>query len=191
VGGAHVPKSGTTVHWHSVVGATLYRLQEGTDPTFATNERDDCNNPDTSQPMTVFGATGIHYWRVRANNISNNAEKYVGSWKADSFFVDPPPTTALGHRPEEAIPTHFELDQNYPNPFNPSTAIHYALPRDAYVSIRIYDLLGRVVETLVDEFEGAGYKSVEFNAASLPSGVYFYQLHAGGFTDIKKMLLAK
>jgi len=85
----------------------------------------------------------------------------------------------------------FNLKQNFPNPFNPSTTINYQLPMNSHVAIRIYDLLGREVVTLVDENEGAGYKSLKFDASSLPSGVYFYRLEAGTYQDTKKLLLLK
>jgi hypothetical protein len=89
------------------------------------------------------------------------------------------------------IPDHFALEQNYPDPFNPSTEIRYDLPEDAHVLLKIYDLLGREVATLVDGLETSGYRTVRFDASTLPSGVYFYRLEAGVFVDVKKMLLMK
>ncbi len=99
----------------------------------------------------------------------------------------------LGETPEELvnIPTEYGLSQNYPNPFNPETQISYALPEAGYVTLKVYDVLGREVATLVDEFKEAGYYSVEFNGSSLSSGVYFYKLVVGSYTSIKKLLLAK
>jgi len=85
----------------------------------------------------------------------------------------------------------FELLGNYPNPFNPSTKIRYSLAEASIVSLRIFDVLGREVATLVNQYENAGFQSVEFNARNLPSGVYFYRLQAGSFTGVKKMLLMK
>lgn len=89
------------------------------------------------------------------------------------------------------IPEKYELSQNYPNPFNPSTKINYSIPEDSRVSIRIYDLSGKEVYTLVDEYKSAGYYSVNFNASSLSSGVYFYNINADKFTATKKMTLLK
>jgi hypothetical protein len=93
------------------------------------------------------------------------------------------------------IPKEFALQQNYPNPFNPVTKIHYDLPKDSKVTLKIYNLLGEEVRTVVDEVQTAGYKVVEVNSDALPSGVYFYRLQAQSaetnFTDIKKMLLMK
>lgn len=88
-------------------------------------------------------------------------------------------------------PKSFELSQNYPNPFNPSTVIRYQLPVDGNVTLRVYDVLGREVETVVDEKQDAGTHAATFNAASLPSGMYFYRLQAGNHTFVKKAILMK
>jgi len=89
------------------------------------------------------------------------------------------------------IPEQFELMQNYPNPFNPSTRIKYALPQNTNVSIKIYDILGKEVVTLVNEFKDAGYYEVEFTGANLPSGVYIYSINTSEFVQSKKMMLIK
>lgn len=88
-------------------------------------------------------------------------------------------------------PALYGLSQNYPNPFNPTTVISYRLPVNSFVTIKIYDVLGREVQTLVNEHQPAGTHSVTFNAANLPSGVYFYRLEAGTYHDTKKLLLLK
>lgn len=80
---------------------------------------------------------------------------------------------------------------NYPNPFNPVTEIKYALSEDGKVVLRVHDVLGREVKTLVNEFQAAGYKSIQFDASNLPSGMYFVRLTAGSYTNVMKMLLAK
>jgi hypothetical protein len=85
----------------------------------------------------------------------------------------------------------FSLFQNYPNPFNPSTKIIYSLPELAKVTLTIYDILGREVVNLFSGSQEAGEYSVNFNAASLPSGIYFYKLTAGKFTEVRKMQLIK
>jgi hypothetical protein len=92
----------------------------------------------------------------------------------------------------DVIPGSFMLAQNYPNPFNPSTTISFSLPKSSNVSLLIYDALGREVTTLLkNESMSAGNYSTQWNAASSPSGVYFYRITAGDFTQVKKMLMIK
>jgi len=90
-----------------------------------------------------------------------------------------------------SIPTEYILNQNYPNPFNPSTTIKYEIPEISLVSIKVYDVLGSEVVTLIDEEQTVGSYEVEFNATELPSGIYFYKLYAGDFVSTKKMILVK
>ena len=85
----------------------------------------------------------------------------------------------------------FSLSQNYPNPFNPATTINYDLPSDGIVTIKVYDILGREVKTLVNEMKTAGYHKIQFNAADLASGAYFYQMKAGDFVAVKKFVVVK
>jgi hypothetical protein len=93
---------------------------------------------------------------------------------------------------QNTIPTAYSLDQNYPNPFNPSTVIYYALPKQSLVNLKVYDVLGRLVTTLINnEIKPAGNYNINFNAQNFTSGIYFYRLNAGDFTDVKKMILVK
>ena len=90
------------------------------------------------------------------------------------------------------IPSQYMLSQNYPNPFNPTTIINYSVPKTSLVTIKVYDILGREVATLVNEKKSAGLYSVQFNASSeFVSGVYFYKMQAGNFVETKKLLLIK
>jgi hypothetical protein len=89
------------------------------------------------------------------------------------------------------VVTSYELFANYPNPFNPTTTIRYQLPQAGKASLKIFDILGREVQTLVDEVQISGSYSVNFNASSLASGVYFYRLQSGNFVSTKKMLMVK
>jgi hypothetical protein len=98
---------------------------------------------------------------------------------------------STGINENESITNRFYLLQNYPNPFNPSTKIEYTVPGTGFVSLKIFDLLGREVATLVNKEMNAGSYSAKFNAAHLPSGIYFYKLTAGNNSIIKKMLLLK
>jgi hypothetical protein len=85
----------------------------------------------------------------------------------------------------------FALSQNYPNPFNPATIINYQLPVESQVSLKVYDMLGNEVATLVNEIKTAGEHQIEFNAGSIASGIYFYRLQAGSFVETKRMMLMK
>ncbi len=89
------------------------------------------------------------------------------------------------------VVTDYALSQNFPNPFNPSTVINYQLPANSHVLIKVYDVLGREVRTLVDEEKPAGRYSVEFDASKLSSGTYFYTIRAGDYTAVKKMMVMK
>ena len=89
------------------------------------------------------------------------------------------------------VPQTYSLEQNYPNPFNPTTNIRFGLPKSGLVKMVIYDVLGRVVTTLVNEYKEAGEYTVDFDASAIASGVYFYKIESGSFTDVKKMLLVK
>lgn len=92
---------------------------------------------------------------------------------------------------ENVIPLTFNLAQNYPNPFNPSTNIKFNLPKDEFVSLKIYNSLGKEVSVIINETTTAGNYVVPFNASELSSGIYYYQLSAGNFSSTKKMLLLK
>jgi hypothetical protein len=91
----------------------------------------------------------------------------------------------------EIVPAEFSLSQNYPNPFNPVTTINWQSPVSSWQILRIYDVLGNEVASLVNEFKSAGKYSVEFDGTNLPSGIYYYRLNAGNFSDTKKLMLMK
>jgi photosystem II stability/assembly factor-like uncharacterized protein len=115
----------------------------------------------------VYAGTGIGIWRRPLSEIITSAEEVYTQ------------------------PTEFILEQNFPNPFNPVTTIKYSIPEMNRVTLNLFNLLGEEVAILVNEEKVAGYYTVEFNAAALPSGVYFYQLKAGEYVQTKKMLLLK
>ena len=83
------------------------------------------------------------------------------------------------------------MGQNYPNPFNPTTQIDYSLPKQTFVTISVFNLLGQEVATLVNSLKPAGVHEVTFNASDLPSGIYYYRIKAGDYTDARKMMLVK
>jgi hypothetical protein len=109
-------------------------------------------------------------------------------------------TTGVDKKQGGILPNNYKLFQNYPNPFNPSTVIGYQLPKAGFISLKIYDLLGNEVKTLVNEFQSAGIYNSQFSILDLPaarhgsqltSGIYFYTLIAGNFTQTKKLILIK
>jgi len=89
------------------------------------------------------------------------------------------------------LPSEYKLAQNYPNPFNPVTSISYSIPSNGFVTLKVYDMLGREVSSLVNSMKTAGNYTVEFNASGLSSGIYFYRIEVNGFKDVKKMMLIK
>jgi flagellar hook assembly protein FlgD len=96
----------------------------------------------------------------------------------------------------ESVPTEYRMLQNYPNPFNPSTTIQYELPATGEVTVEVYNMLGERIVTLVNEAKEAGYHQVEWNGRdgnqrTVASGVYFYRIHAGSFSNVMRMLLLK
>lgn len=114
-----------------------------------------------------------------------DVSRWTYTWIGDKWD----PVTAVEE--EENIPTQFTLSQNYPNPFNPSTVISYKLPVSSLVTLKVYDILGRLVAELVNKYQEAGSYHVNFNASQLSAGVYFYRMESGSFVNVKKMLLIK
>jgi len=126
--------------------------------------------------------------------IDSHGNKWMvsGNWENSVMVFNENGVTAV--RPElsqSSIPTGLTLSQNYPNPFNPSTTISYRLPSDSFVTLRVYDVLGREIETMVNERQSAGTHSVTFRATNLPTGVYIYTLQTGAYHDTQKMILLK
>ncbi len=118
----------------------------------------------------------------------------ISGFFADTLFRN----TVVDVKNQEQLPTFYSLWQNYPNPFNPKTIINYSLPLESRVMIKVYDILGRGVVTMVDETQSAGYKSIDWDASNYASGVYFYRINATGvrdakmkFSQVRKMLLVK
>ena len=121
-----------------------------------------------SSEYLYAGTNGWGVWRIPLSDIITEVE-------------DEPNTVAKS----------FELKQNYPNPFNPTTTIAFEIPKSSFVNLKVYDVLGRKVATLVNEEKPAGGYDVNFNEANLSSGIYFYKIQAGSFVQTKKMILLK
>ena len=129
----------------------------------------------------------------------NDSTIFVGTEMTGLWSIPMPEVTAIRKTINSTFPSSYKLEQNYPNPFNPTTNISYSLPRDGFVTLKVYDILGREVRTLINERQSAGNHSVTFDASDLASGVYFYRLIArpmgthsvGNFVDAKKLVLLK
>ena len=126
---------------------------------------------------------GLNAYRMTAVNYD-----FGESDSSNTATVD---NTTGAEENEKSIPQAFVLSQNYPNPFNPSTIISYALPSASHITLKVYDVLGREVETLVDEQKGIGLHSALFDGSLLAGGEYFYRLQAGSFIQTKKLVLLK
>jgi hypothetical protein len=139
-----------------------------------------------------------NYWGTMSAQIRNNGIKVfrpggslTNSTRPLIAFADTCYMVVGVTNKGQETPKNFSLNQNYPNPFNPSTKIDFAIPKSANVEIKVFDILGREVATLMNEFKHAGNYSVEFNGGNISSGVYFYTLKSGNFKDTKKMLMIK
>ncbi len=132
---------------------------------------------------------------VSATGISSDGRYITGygynsqTGKTEAFLLDTQATTDISDRSQ--IPAEFKLYQNYPNPFNPSTVIKFSIPYQSYVTLKVYDLLGKEIVTLLSEKLSAGEYQMDFTAENLQSGLYFYKLTAGNFNEVKKMILMK
>jgi hypothetical protein len=139
-----------------------------------------------SGAQTVVGplALGtICYWRVRAKSDAGYCS-YSPTRRFITILTTSVELTKIGEPKDSTLP------QNYPNPFNSSTVIQFALPKRSYVTVAVFDQLGRQVATLVSQNMDAGYFLLRWNA-NVPSGIYFYRLQAGEFMETKKMILLR
>ena len=171
--------------------------------------------------LTSVGGNGTYFWTTQGNNIYGTSNfganwaatgiGYTGTQALWGTFIGPntngcvagwsvgatgtlvklngTPVGITTHQNE--IPQVFSLEQNYPNPFNPTTKIVFTMPKAGNVELKVYDVLGKEVTTLLSEFKQAGKYTVDFNGSNLASGVYFYKIISGDFTATKKMSLIK
>ena len=132
---------------------------------------------------------GLTNLNIQTLTIDNNGYVYAGT--GNGIWRRPLTELVTSVDNELTQPTDFILEQNYPNPFNPSTVISYQSPVGSWQTIKVFDVLGNEIATLVEEYKPAGRYEVEFNAERLASGFYFYQLKAGDFLQTRKMILIK
>jgi hypothetical protein len=135
---------------------------------------------------TIFIAFGINC--AGTGDVGGAGSKTI--WYADDITIVEKTQTDVKNI-GSSIPNNYELEQNYPNPFNPATKIQYNISKSSHVTLKVYDVLGRLVQTLVNEQQFAGQYVATFNAQNLSSGIYFYRLEADGFVSTKKLILMK
>ncbi len=190
------------------IGQTVYKVEPGSKGNTIILEIENAGSEQILNEIRVNLANQISSLRFRKTEerikrIEKRAEaefifdveREVASNKIDTlkFIV----TEANGILEEKeiligyTIPSEYKLEQNYPNPFNPTTKIEYQLPKDGRVTIKIFNVLGQEVRTLLDEVKSAGYYTLEFKSNSLSSGIYFYSLFTENYKMIKKMVLLK
>jgi hypothetical protein len=121
----------------------------------------------------------------------SSGKKWIGTDGGGLAVYKEGGVTSVKEITNKNTPETFALFQNYPNPFNPSTNISFNLPAKSFVSLKVYDLLGREVAALAAQTMSAGTHALQWNAGKMPSGVYFYRLKAGTFTQTKKLVLLK
>ncbi|MBZ0179606.1 MAG: T9SS type A sorting domain-containing protein [Melioribacteraceae bacterium] len=132
--------------------------------------------------LTDFSITKLEL-SDSAPNLIYAGTKHSGVWTVDHFV-------GIENEFNQSL-SEFKLSQNYPNPFNPSTIISYQIPANCYVNLKVFDLLGREIVTLVKGYQRSGSYEIVFNASLLSSGVYIYRLEAGKFSEEKKLVLIR
>lgn len=152
-------------------------------------------NTAFSSATTVLGTTATNMYRTEYHDLST-ACAYTGftsgtnqTSRANTCFVIN--TQMSASQNSNIIPNTYSLSQNYPNPFNPVTRISFDIPKQGMVTMKVFDLLGREIKTLVNDIKAPGRYSVDFDGTELSSGVYFYRIESNSFTDVKRMILIK
>lgn len=172
-----------TFSWNSNENAVLYRFEIARDELFNEPIGEPIDFLDTIFTyQEILQDHEIYFWRVRGDNYSG-----PGEWSEVFRFY-----TSICNLAEcSTLSNTFVLSQNYPNPFNPVTTISYSLPVSEYVEMHIYNVAGQLVAVLVQAYQDAGHHIVSFDGSAYASGLYFYQLKAGDFTDTRHMMLIK
>ncbi len=201
------PADGDTIVLYTIPHPVVFSWQTSSDADTADTLNYSINIKGPGLDVTVFGVvdtvvsldimpqlqiSSTYEWSV------NVTDGYSTVISADTFRFRTSTTISGVYDYTNDLPHEYALRQNYPNPFNPTTMIEYQLPMDSKVSLSVYDVLGRVVETLFDGVQQAGYQSLQWNAGGIASGIYFYRLKAidaadpgHTYTNIKRMMLLK
>jgi hypothetical protein len=204
--------SGNDVFWSSTESGLLFSNQKTVHLSTYFNVSSFFVNPENGHPtistISLAGVCSVN--DLEALSANDTVHLPPSQWAAGPVTIAPDgevfmlstdkgPTTVLIRLLDGLLPVRipstvvrsYRLGQNYPNPFNPTTTIRYDLPKESFVHLSIFNILGQEVRTMVNQREQAGFKSVQFDGSTLASGVYFYKLTAGSFNDVKKMILLK
>jgi hypothetical protein len=147
----------------------------------------DPSNGNSISSCTLTSMPASYEWSMAyTNGMFFLTEGTESTWYA--WIID---DGAVSVEDNSITVSEFSLEQNYPNPFNPSTKIKYQIPKSSFVTLKVYNLLGKEIATLVNAEKPTGIYEIEFNAHDLPSGIYFSKLQAGDFVETKKMVLMK
>ncbi|MBI5022004.1 MAG: Ig-like domain-containing protein [Ignavibacteriales bacterium] len=198
--GAIIKVANPSFSWTSVTEPGVKYFWECAFDTLFDSVRAAYYSSDTMMtvPVSMSLNRGTYYWHVRAVDPAMNKSSY--QTKPFMFYID---STFVGVKEDEPVPEKFSLQQNYPNPFNPITKIEYGLPAESHIRLKIYDILGREVITLVDDIQSAGYRTIEWKSnnssgMNVASGIYFYRIDATSisnpkdtFTGVKKLMLLR
>ncbi len=206
----NVSKDGLNDQWAFVANASLWDAKDQCKPAFyaAANVGLNYNaldslisdadtlqqNQYTSESWSSFSSALISAKKAKEKNYSYqiSAADTLGNAKALlDTAINGLVKVSTDIRDMKNTPKHFELYQNYPNPFNPATKISYSVPKNGYVSLKVYNLLGEEIATLYEGVRQAGHYVVTFNGSGFASGMYLYQLKADNFTETKKLILLK
>jgi hypothetical protein len=150
-----------------------------------------CDTSGTIWTVYYTSNSGLLDNYISSIAIDGNGNKWIGTIQGGLTAFNETGIITKIVKLNNNLPGNFILSQNYPNPFNPTTIINYSIPKSGLVTIKIYDILGREVRTLVNEEKTAGNYSVQFTGNNLSSGIYFYRMQSGNFSQTKKLILLK
>jgi hypothetical protein len=166
-----------------VPGSGIAWLSDGVD-LFPYRSND---NGSSWVPQSAYPVLGT----LSHISLADTGNGWIVTSLGEVLGYHPSGTTGVRPLPQPSVPGRYVLEQNYPNPFNPSTKIQFSIVHRQLTIVKVFDVLGREVATLVNELKEPGTYTVQFNASSLASGVYFYRLQAGNFVQTKKLLLLR
>jgi hypothetical protein len=172
----------TQLIWLPLAGATSYHLQLALDPGYSELMIDEYNITPAYFQITRLLSNMKYYWRVRATN-----GREWSMWSEEWNFT----TKVVSGIEGQTEPGEYIICNNYPNPFNPKTNISFELPVSNYVILKIYDIRGREIKTLVDQYKPAGKSTVEWMPENIPSGIYYYKIAAGDKFKMGRMVYMK